>query len=318
MPRPHAAVALLVIASTASAGLIADYEPMRHDRFLGPIMDAGNVANPDALLAGYDLSGVGVGSRGGVLISDRHVLAAAHFSSNTTRFDFVNAAGVRVGISGQTKRELLQPVELDNGETELRASDVAIITLSRPITAADGLTPLPIGLCEDDIFADLPIFVGDQQNRFGRNIVDGGLVPGTDVTLPPFGVISYSDGRRPTSTIIYDYDTPSNGGTDGTGGDEIGLIGGDSGHAALTLAPGGELVVVGTHFAIAAGDGGPGDDVNYLNFTSIAGDYRPQIDDIFAADGAVGAAFVLVPEPAAALVAVPAALALLRRRPRRT
>ncbi len=300
--------ALGLATATTSASIIADYDPLRHDRFIGggPAAPAGNVPNPGFLLGGEDLTGVGVGQFGGTLISPRHVLAAAHFGSGTSTYSFVNAAGNRVDIAGSFETILT---------TSGTPSDVTIITLSRDITPADLLTPFSIAIGEatDIDLANIEVFGYGQENRVGRNIVDGGTIPGTTTNIPPILTASFAGGSSPTIVAAYDFDTTQNGGTNGVGGDEIGLTGGDSGHALLTFVQNGDLALVGAHFGIATNGGTPSLDLNYISLSSVAAGYRTQIESVVNGAGH-DVSFVQIPEPATLSLLAFAPVALLRRR----
>jgi hypothetical protein len=306
-----ALLATLLSAGVASAGIFADYRPERHDRFLGPVAATGNVANPGFLLSDHDVTGIGVGTNGGVLISDRHVLAAAHFSGSTWRF--VNDAGEQITFGTASQRDATTTFRSAAGNLVTQASDVRIITLDRPVTPADGLTPLPIFVGDVADYAGLQLVAYDQDDRAGLNYIDGGRNPGNGQPVDPVILATFPGGSRPTAVIAYDFDTATNGGSGRTGFDEIGLIDFDSGHAALACLDDGSLVVIGTHFAVAAVDG-PDRDENYLNFSSAAGFYQDQVTGFVTDDGGLGLSFATIPEPASAATLGVAAALLLRRR----
>ena len=312
-----AAAAVLLAAAPASAALFADFDPTLNDRFLVRSGAAGNVENPDSLLGSFDLTGLGVQSRGGVLISDRHLLAAGHFSGNTTSYTFVNALGNEVTRGTSVRRLAQQLVTNDDGTTTMADSDLAIITLSAPLAAADLVTPLPVAIpaTAPDAFNDFDgilAYAYDQNDRIGSNLVDGGFLPGTTTTLDPVTIAAFDGGVFPTVTTVTDFDTPQNSGTNGVGGSEFGLVGGDSGHASLAVING-ELAALGTHYGIAFAGDGPALNDNYLSLSSLAGAYADQIQAAVDADGGVGLRFVAVPEPTlGALALLP--LALLARR----
>ena len=332
MPSRLTAVALGLALSAAPAGaaLIAGYNSDRHDR-----------DGADFLLDGYDLTGVGVGSRGGILISDRHVLAATHFRGTTYSFQAADGTIVSRNVSTNRTLQTLLPADDPDAPGSLADSDLTLVTLASPIDALTGVTPLSIASVGDPASASAEldgaeVFIYDQNNRVGRNLIDGGSLivdPNDDPDQGPFrvtaGPVELSRERltdnpgpsnpgRGTYAIVYDYDLDTNGGVDGLGIDEIGLVGGDSGHAGL-LVINGQVVAVGPHHAILDGDAMlPVDtDQPYLSLTTLAGleMYRSQISSFVAADGGLGLSYVAVPEPASLLaLAGVGGLTLLRRR----
>jgi hypothetical protein len=330
-----AVFAACVWPAAASAALLAVYNPAKHDRFL-----SGNIANPDFLLAGVDLTGVGVGTNGGVLISDQHVLVADHYKGGS--YSFVNAAGqtVTIGVDQHTRlttdvrtsQPRLAPRVDDRGNDQLRVdlqpissatfsepepqtvalgSDVSIATLSRPITAADGLTPIKLTTLLPGELQFETIWAYDQNNRMGRNVLDGGSISTPNGVVGTTGVVLAGGGNAATWAIAYDFDTTINGGTGGVGGDEIGLVGGDSGHAALHVTDDGDVTVVGVHYAVVTSTGTlpPSADESYLSLSSYVLPYRDQIDAILNPPLASPA----IPEPAAVSL-LATTLVLLRRR----
>ncbi|MEM7808408.1 MAG: hypothetical protein AAF561_09880 [Planctomycetota bacterium] len=293
-------IVLLLATAPASAALFADYQASRHDRFLSD----GVSANPDFLLEGVDLSGVGVGRNGGVLISDRHVLVANHFKGSS--YSFVGVNGQQVSISPQSHTRL--DTEVSSGT--FLPSDLSIATLSRAITPADGLTPLPLFDGSADDIAGEMVHLYEQNDRLGRNIVEGGIISTTTGTidLPPVGLFGNLTSNA-TWAIGYDFDL-LHGVTD----DEIGLVGGDSGHAALHIDDSGLVSVVGTHYAIVTSNGAlPRDDGDrYISLSSFVTPYRSQIDAIIGDGGATS--FAAIPEPTTGLVPFVGAMLLARRR----
>ena len=325
-----ATFALAAAASPVAAGVFADYDPARHNRFVGgSAQAAGNVENPTFLLGEYDLTGVGVGNVGGVLISDRHVLAATHFPGSHA---FVGADGNRRSF-GAARRNSLTTTFTENGQSVTRASDIQIVLLdddANPDTPFAGLdldlySPVPILEATPDQIDGGVLFAYDQDDRAGRNLITGGrIVEGEQSQdVPGSLLIADGDGNLPTVVTAYDFDTNSNGGDRPVGnGDEIGLVGGDSGHASLFVTPDGTLSLLGSHYGVSeiVDPSTPTEDVpNYISFSSFAGIdlYLPQIRQIIQDDGA-SASFstVLVPEPAAATLLLLPAAALLRRRGR--
>ncbi len=305
---------IAVSAATANAGLLADYDASRHDRFLSD-NGTSRTFNPDFHMAGFDLSGLGVGGNGGILISDRHVLAATHFRGGS--YTFVNAAGDEVTFNASQNRTMKTRVPNGTGGFSELNSDVTLVTLDRSVTGADLLTPMAVADVPLGDFEPRDVFVYDQNNRLGRNLLDGGSLdrPDGTVVLPP--ITRLQGDNNATWAVTYDYDTSLNGGGNGVGGDEIGLVGGDSGHGAFILTDAGDVAVIGTHYAVVTGNGvlppNPGE--TYLSLTSLAAAYRTQIEGFVAADGAQARFVSVIPEPGTAtLLAVGALVALRRKR----
>lgn len=266
---------------SAQAGIFAAYDSTRHDRFSG-----GVTPNPNFLLSGYDLSGIAndsaVSAQGTVLISPQHVIAAWHY--RPVNISFVGTDGVQrqYAVAAWTR---LPP----SGQ----GSDVAIGRLASPVLPSDNINPLPIAIGPDSAFVGHELYAFGQNNQAGRNVIDA--------------IETVSSGSDPTVTTAYDYDSYVNGGTGGVGDDEIGLVGGDSGHASLILFNG-QLGVLGTHFAVSEA---PSQTVNYVNYSSLARDYLSQIDTIITQDGQTYST-LFVPEPSGVVVVI-GALLLVRR-----
>lgn len=298
---------ILGLAVSTRAAVFESYTAAAHDRFLtGQAMASGNVHNPTGLLGAYDLTAIGVGQRGGVLISDRHVLVANHFTAGS--YAFVGGDGVRrsFSASGHTRLNTVNP----GGPAG--PSDIAIATLNTPIDlTATGITPMPLALSSFGGLEGRVIYAYDQQDRIGRNLITGGQTSeGEDV--PGVLLVADANGNNPTFVTAYDFDTQANGGTDGLGPDEVGLIGGDSGHASLIITDDGTLALLGTHFAVDRPNPQPSE--NYISFSSFAAPYLDQIQTVITADGGQGFTTVGVPEPAAAAAVLLASLVVWRPR----
>jgi hypothetical protein len=303
----------LAFARGGAAALLADYDPVRHDRFL----PSSRVANPGAPLNQYNLTGVGIGSLGGILVSDRHVLAATHFTGGS--YTFANELGQDVTINVSGNRALMTRVPDGNGGMTNLPSDLTLVTLSRAVTAADAIKPVPIvdvplgGLWGSEVWAY------DQINRLGRNVLDGGSLLTDDGLVELDPTDRYLHGNQATWAVAFDYDTSTNGGVNGVGGDEVGLVGGDSGHALLADLGQGRFGVIGTHFSVVTGNGklppDPGE--NYMSLSTLAMMYREQIEGHVVTDGGSGLTFAtlnVVPEPAAAGAGLVSLAGLLLRR----
>jgi len=321
------AAGLLAAAVTSltptSAAIFAGDDATGRSRFLPGTREP----NPAFTLAEFDLSGVGVGTNGGVLISDRHVLAANHFRGGA--YAFVNAVGQTVTISASRHTRLT--TDLPPGgplnyppspfEPSSRGSDLTVATLSRPVTAADRLLPLRLADLGVDELAGEIVYAYDQNDQLGRNRIDGGEVlrGGRPEPVPAVGL--YGDETEATWAIGYDFDTSTNGGSGGVGDDEIGLVGFDSGHAALIVEPDGRLSVLGTHFAVISytETSGTSPEDPYVSLSSYVTPYLSQIEALVRSDGGTfepswASQASPVPEPGVAGIGTVAVGLLLRRR----
>jgi len=262
-------------ASNAEAGIFEDYQPTRHDRFVGGgVASSGNETSQSYLLRDFDVTAIGVGTNGGVLISDRHVLAANHFRGGS--YSFVGNDGVRRDFAVDRFDTTVTP-----GAPS--ASDVVIATLSTPVDLAGfGINPLPIARSPLARLNNREIFVYDQDHRVGTNRIDGGRFGGSQL-VPGVFDIADANGNQRTFVTAYDFDGSANNGTNGTGQDEAGVIAGDSGHPTLVVTPVGELAVLGTHFAVDRDNPTPAD--NHVSLSSIASVYFDQIESIVQSGG---------------------------------
>ncbi|MEM6394254.1 MAG: hypothetical protein AAF797_15930 [Planctomycetota bacterium] len=303
---------LIGLAPSAAAIQFDDYDPTRHERFLG-----NDANNPDFLLAGFDLSAIAKtpnkGS-GAVLISPQHFITADHFKPAG-----VNTPITFRGTDGTDRSYTV--ASYDQLTTLGDGSDLSIGTLASPINPlTDFINPLPIAVAPDlDGFIGLEIYTFGKGDRAGRNvIVDTGLA-------------EFSSGNpRPSFALATVFDTVENSGgdgngplTDGLGPDEAGLQGGDSGNAALTVIDG-QLAVLGSHFGIASGlpDNSPFTDFSqddpYFGLSTLMSPYLNQINAIAQSDGQfIATLAVPIPEPgtAATLAILGLTLTARRRRP---
>lgn len=257
--RTALACLLLVISvSQASAAIIAGYDSGRHDRFLG-----NGDPNPGFLLQETNLSGVAI--RRAVLITPRHYVTAAHVS--TTTVTFRGSDGIRRTYQSEDSTVMLT----DDGSGGMVESDIRVHRLSEEVHSS--IEPLPVVVGDFESLIGQTIIAMDQNQRAGRNVVDG------------VQVIEFSSGTRDTLTMRYSYDTAENGGVGGLGIDEVGLLSGDSGDAAL-IEINGQLGVLGAHMGISVPDGSSaaaGD--RYDSFSTLIGAYEDQLNNFVSADG---------------------------------
>ncbi len=312
------AASLALAATTASAGVFADFDADRNSRFIG-----GNAnSSGEFLLAGYDLSGLATSNNGGILISDRHVLTAAHRPSGA--YTFVGSDGV-----SRTYRAARNTVVQTLVDGSLRDSDILIATLDDDNNAGNGegtggvsefIAPMPLLQATAADLNGRIQFVFDQNERVGRNRIVSRIIAEGETEESDLLVVMDDSGNRPTFATAYDFDTTANGGQGGLGGDEIGLVAGDSGHGSLFINDDGVLALLGSHYGVSelVDANTPVDEIpNYFSFSSLAGvdQYLPQITGIIAGDGAADSfSVVLVPEPTGLALLLAPAAALLRRR----
>ncbi|MGB7346019.1 MAG: hypothetical protein WBD20_17510 [Pirellulaceae bacterium] len=325
-----AVVAGPAFASHAHAAVFAGYTSDRHDRFLTG--EPEGTLNPNFIMAGYDLSGISLGTPGdgmsdeiapdvstsrAVLITPQHYIAADHAGTTTPRFRG-NDGVIRSYTSTSSTR--LNTVRSDGTSDP---SDIRLFTLSAPIPTTDGVNPLAILSGNTQLLTGQEFFLisnprinSDESltHRAGKNVV-------RDVFEIGFG----ENNTSPTENIYYTFDTAENKGFDGFGGDalgvdEAGLIGGDSGNPAL-IDINGQLAVLGAHFGISVPSGsnaGAGD--FYHNFTSLLTPYIGQIESLTAAEGQsitkLSIPVTAVPEPSIAFLVIVLGLAAVRRQTR--
>lgn len=247
---------------TCQAAVFADFDAARHDRFSGD-----GTANPGFLLDHAAISGVAVSP--GVLITPLHYLTATHIGTGGENPRFRGSDGVIRDYLSESSVRLT--TNLPGGGTA--PSDLQLVRLQSPIPAEDGVQPLSLlgGAIESVVGREFFAFAAG--NRAGRNVVDDAVVA------------EFVGGNSPSFVIQFSFDTDTNGGVGGLGGDEIGLTGGDSGSAAL-LRVGDEFAVIGTHFGIDVSDGqNPGAGDRYDSFSMLVTPYLPEIASLTAADG---------------------------------
>lgn len=267
------------LAAPAGAVVLASFDAGVHNRFV-----SGTDPNPGFLVDEALIRGVGVNSRF-TLITPQHAITAAHAAA--TPIEFRGADGVVRTYTASTSTDLI--TNLGGGTTGV--SDVRLWTLDAPIPVAHGINPLAVVDSPASNLVGQEFLVIGQNNQAGRNVVE--------IT----GIAEFGPGDRPTAVIGYSFDTATNGGTGGLGADEAGIIGGDSGHAAL-IDVGGTVAVIGAHFGISVPSGSSATDRDrYDSFSSVLSPYLDDIEAITLADGfalnrvSVPALVTAVPEP---------------------
>ena len=284
-----AATLVCLTRPTAAAAIIANYDPAVNQRFTdaddpNPVY----LPNPTFQIDESRIRGIGINSRA-ALITPRHYITAAHASSFTPSFRGSDGVVRTYTTIGSTTFD----TNLDGDN--LGPSDVRLFTLTNPIPASDGITPLAVldveGTLTATSLAGETILSYAQNERLGRNLIDGVVVAEFDTGTP-----------RPTYNVFYRFDTDTNGGTGGLS-DELGLLGGDSGRPGL-IDVDGTLALVGSHFGIEVPMGSSaiaGD--QYFSLTSLISPYLDEIEAVTLAQGgymlnrATLTAATAVPEP---------------------
>ena len=302
-------VAALPVA-VASAAVFNDYRPVLHDRFVD-----GDPSRPNRSFIGstHDLTGVGIGGRGAILITPQHYITAEHFKTNSPRF--LGSDGVvrqpgrdtSFGSNGfVTVTTTFDPDGPNGAEPErTQGSDITIGKLASPLPM-DQFTPFTLADATAEFLAGCEVLVFDQFDRAQRNFID-------ETFLTAFGD---GNGGLRNPTVVNSFDvTPG-------AADEAFLQGGDSGHAML-LRTEGQVFALGTNFGIfdASEDDDPDTTID-VNFSSYLGPYVDQIQAIIDGDNASSGTsydlnvrrFETVPEPATLALLGLTPLLLARRR----
>ena len=225
-------VALLALASGASALQLRVYSVARHDRFTG--FPSAPVRNAGFLHAALDLSGVGWSAEDTqkqfTLISPRHFAGANHFRpalGSAVRFLAQDGSLVSRTITA------LDAMPNNAGQP----TDVLIGTLDAPIDPASGVSFLPyLNLDSEAAYIGQSLVVLGRSARGGR---------GTIASIADFGgdPITAGAGINQTRTYTFSYQTAA-----GLIDDAYAEIG-DSGSPALVNVNG-RAALVGTHTAV--------------------------------------------------------------------
>lgn len=295
------ACAILCWQPQCYAVVFASFDPATQSRYL-----ADGSLNPSFFVDESQITGVAGDPSDpinrAVLITPMHYLTAAHASEPNPMFR--GSDGVLRSYAGASFVDLT--TDLGGGMTG--SSDLRLYTLSAAIPASHGVTPLAVLDGNPNDLIGQQIIVFGAGNQAGRNVVDA------------VGTVSRSDGTLPSAVVQYGFDTATNGGTNGLI-DEVGLVGGDSGHSAI-IQIGNQFAVVGTHFGIDISAGQvPANGDLYDSFSTLVTPYLNEIDTLTNADGfsVSRLSVTAVPEPssfAAIAVAVTVLLVFRYRRKR--
>ncbi|MCA9135810.1 MAG: hypothetical protein KDB00_03600, partial [Planctomycetales bacterium] len=246
------------LSGKATAAIINGYTPVVHDRFL-----ADGTPNPGFLLDETQLSGVAL--QRGVLITPKHFVTAAHIGA--TEATFRGTDGVERTYQSASWQALTTFVP---GVGNV-SSDIALHTLTTEVDPS--ILPVPIVVGDLLGMVGQTLYAFDRQISAGRNVID------------EIGIVEFTSGTGDSVAIRYSYDTDTNGGTGGLGADEIGLLVGDSGNAALMLIDG-QVGLIGTHMGIdvPAGSNASAGDL-YSSFSTVVGAYEDELQAIVSSQG---------------------------------
>ncbi len=285
--------------TNATAAIFDTFVSARHSRYL-----SGTDPNPAFLLDEADLSGLGGRA---ALITPRHFITAAHtvgVPPSPYTATFRGSDGVLRSYTTAVFTDLSTTYVNGMDATITADSDIRVYTLDPMNVVAPEITPMAIALGSPSDFIGRELFALGQNNQAGRNVIDSVEV----AILDRFG--------RPTINTVFSFDTAGNMGSGGLGGDEIGLVGGDSGYQSL-IEIDGQIALLGAHFGISNAT----DAANrrqYDSFSSLLSPYLSQLEAIVTADGQSlrTISIVAVPEPSAvfAVVAIVGIIGFRQRR----
>lgn len=278
------------------------YDP-RFDRFSTNFPGEAPLSNTSNqfVAAGQDLSGIGWLTSnpvfGFAMISPRHFIAAAHNGENTflngTSVSFFTGTGTTSSTVTRTVASSAR-VASTAGST-YPVTDILFGTLSADVPANVTFYSVPVGIRSQ--FNGAPVYMYDQEQRFGTNNVSGFS---DNENIQPSGA------NNSTNLIAYDFN-PS-----GPPGEAL-FTTGDSGSPTFMLING-RFSLLGPHLAIGTD---PNTNIQF-SFDGFLPDYITQLNTLMLGSGFTVTA-VPVPEPTTlALTAVAAGAAAgvgwLRRR----
>ncbi len=251
-----AAVYFSLAVVSASAIEIRGYSAARHDRFVG-FPDA-PVWNDGAYFSSRKFTGVGwipgeATSRQFALVTPKHAVFATHYlPGNGTVIRFLNADGVTVDRTIASSAQVMNADGL--------ATDLSLITLSSPLSAADGVAHFPyLNLANDNAYRGTVLTVFGWHAKAGRSVLSA-----IDEFEEP--------GVNKTQVMQFQYRKLSGNGDDGH------VVLGDSGSPSFAMA-GDVPALVGTH--LAAGE----NSTHYVNYDSFVPFYVTELNALLLADG---------------------------------
>lgn len=258
MPRSCSRVPLVLIpfvCAPAAAVELREYDPQRHDRFLGSATEPS--PNPDFLFDAGAFHGLGwqrnVPNRQFALITRKHVVFASHYLPGVgATLDFLAPDGALVS------RQVAARVAVANDDGS--DSDLAVIELNAVIPAASGIEPFPyLDLANDFLYRGRELAVFGFPLRAGRGEIER--------------ILTLSSGNLAgTRALQFDYRNEAGD------GDDCFLQVGDSGSPSFAFANG-RPALVGTHSSIDVEEDGQ------ANFDAFVPHYVAGVDTLVAADG---------------------------------
>ena len=250
-----AAICLALGGGTLHSMEIRDYQPARHDRFVG--FPSSPSWNDSAWFGPRKFTGVGwiptESHRQFALVSRKHLVGATHYvPANGTVIRFLNASGVTVD------RTVASATAILNNSNE--ATDLSLITLSEPVEESDEITPFPYLNQEND-----GAYQGTLLNVFGWY---GKVARGVASSIQ-----NYSEpGLGQTRIMSFLYPKAAGDQDDGY------LVVGDSGSPTFAMA--GEVpALTGVH--TAAGE----TETDRINVDSFIPFYIAKLNALMAPDG---------------------------------
>lgn len=300
-----AATLALAFPPASHALLVQGYDAEVNERFASGFPSA-PVANtdPDFLLAGYDLSGVGWRTNSTqfavTLISPEHFLTAAHVAPAAG--SFVSFLGTD-GVVRNYAVESVSTLQYNGQNTDLTLGRLIDPVATDFITFYGGLFLGNTAAA----YRDMPVTLYGANGRIGSNTLDD---------VGNFDLLPFGGGNDTVDSVvsITDYD-PVTGEAQGQGG--------DSGSPTFVRIVGNQLALFGIHSAIATAEGAQFTIDTLPLFTAYDQINDRLIDDLYE-DGwgfYVGGVVSPIPEPASAAALLGAAALVFgatRRRHART
>ncbi|MBC8008760.1 MAG: hypothetical protein H7067_01525 [Burkholderiales bacterium] len=236
-----AATFVLAFSTSAHALLVQGYEADVNERFASGFASA-PVANtdPNFLLAGYDLSGVGWRDNSTqfavTLISPKHFLTAAHVAPVVDLLlpPTVSFLGKDGGVRSYAV-ESVSTLQYNGQNTDLALGRLGKAVDTDFITFYGGLF---LGNTAAD-YQDLPVTLYGANGQVGSNTIDG---------VGNFDLLPFGGGNGTVDTVVSltDYD-PVTG--------EAQVQDGESGSPTFVRIAGNQLALFGIHSAVATGGG---------------------------------------------------------------
>ncbi len=260
---------------------IRTYSAARHDRFTG--FPAAPVWNDSAYYESRKFTGIGwladdPGGRQFALVSPEHLIFARHHTIGGGLVRFLNASGQ---IVERTAAGYLGVLNSAGQET-----DLCIIGLTAPLTAADGVSFFPyLNLANEAAYTGRELVIFGQSARAGGGTVNGFEDSGTNA------------GINPTRLMRFRYQKLFGG------QDDARLVNGDSGSPTFSMV-GGVPAVLGIHSTAAENA------AYYTGYDSFIPNYITQLNTVMEPYG-----YRMTPltPPSVTLTAAAASMGTLRQ-----